>query len=412
MRLIRFVVRNWPLKIGAVLLAVILYGAMVVLQTSQEFPGMVAVETTNQPGQSYLVKPDPMPQVGHIKYIAPGDVPISQASFRATIDLSNAKVSDSAYNWFKVTLVTTDPRIQILDYQPQQIRVTLDPIIEKQVDVHVDYGTPPAGLQPGAPVVSQSTVMVSGAASIVARVSYADAQVRIDSSGLDVSQDPTLIALDASGAVVDNVTFSQQTVHVEIQVGSQIRSESVPVSPVIRGDPAPGYDITSIDVTPSVVSVRGQADALALLGSKAGTASISVAGATSDVSVKVNLSLPDGVTSDTTGQITIVIHIASPASTRSFNVGVIVDGARSDRAYSLSTDSVVVTLGGATAALNALDPTTLVAAVSVAGLDNGTHTVTVSFAAPAGIRVLPIRPAVITVTISIGPAPTPTPSPS
>jgi len=158
--------------------------------------------------------------------------------------------------------------------------------------------------------------------------------------------------------------------------------------------------------------VRGQADALALLGSKAGTASISVAGATSDVSVKVNLSLPDGVTSDTTGQITIVIHIASPASTRSFDVGVIVDGARSDRAYSLSTDSVVVTLGGATAALNALDPTTLVATVSVAGLDNGTHTVSVSFDAPAGIRVLPIRPTEITVTISTGPAPTPTPSPS
>jgi YbbR domain-containing protein len=412
MRVIRFIFRNWPLKIGAILLAVILYGAMVVLQTTQQFAGTVAVETLNQPDNSYLVKPDPMPAVSDIRFLAPADVPISQSSFRATIDLTDAKVSDSDYSWVKVQLVATDQRIQIVDYQPQQIRVTLDQIIPRQVPVHVDYGTPPAGLQPGTPVLSISMVQVTGAASIVSRVSYAEARVRIDSSGLDVSQDPDLVAIDAAGNTVDNVTFSPRTVHVDIPIGSQTRTENIPVdvADAIQGSPAPGYYITSIDVSPPTVAVQGQADALALLKGKANITSISISGATSDVSKKVSLALPLGVTSDT-GQISVVIHLQSPISTRSLTVGLVLEGARSDRTYTLSTASVIVTLGGATAALNALDPATLVATISVVGLDNGSHSVAISYSAPAGIRVLAISPPEITVTVAT-PVPSPSPVPS
>jgi YbbR domain-containing protein len=353
-----------------------------------------------------------MPKVEGIKYLAPADVPISQSSFRASIDLTSAKVNDSEYNWVKVQLVPTDPRIQILDYEPQQIRVTLDPVITKTVEIHVEYGQPPAGLIPGTPVLSSSTVDVSGAAAIVGRIAYAEASVRIDSSGLDVSQDPVLVAIDASGAVVDNVTFAERTVHVAIQVGSKIRSETVPVFANIKDDPAPGYYMTSVTVTPSVVSVRGQADALSLLKNLASTTAISISGATSDISVKVNLDLPTGVTSDTTGPIQVVIHVQSPQSTRNVSVGLAATGTRPDRTYTLSAPSVTVTLGGATAALNALDVSTLYATVNVDGLDIGTHVVTVTFTAPAGIKVLPITPAKITVVVAGQPVATPTPTPT
>ena len=45
MRVLRFIVRNWPLKIGAVLLAAILYGAMVVLQSTTSWQGAVPTRT-------------------------------------------------------------------------------------------------------------------------------------------------------------------------------------------------------------------------------------------------------------------------------------------------------------------------------------------------------------------------------
>jgi YbbR domain-containing protein len=383
---------------------------MVVLQTTQQFPGTVAIEVQRQPIDSSLIEPKSMPEVSGIRYLAAAEVPISQASFSASIDLSNAKVSDTEYSWVKVQLVSNDQRIQIIDYQPQQIRVTLDPIVDKPVGVRVVYTTPPAGLSPGLPTLTPSTVNVKGAASIVSKVAYAEARVQIEASGLDVSQDPSLVARDASGAAVDNVTFTPRIVHVDMQVGSQLRSETVPVHVITSGSPAAGYTVTSVEVTPSVVSVLGQADAVALLKGKADTVAIPVGGATSDISTKVNLALPSGVTATTTGQITVVIHLQSPASTRSVIVGVVLAGTRSDRQYSLSAPSVIVTLGGATAALNALDASTLVATASVAGLDVGTHTVTVTYSPPAGIRVLAISPAQITVTIA-NPASPPTPTP-
>jgi YbbR domain-containing protein len=185
----------------------------------------------------------------------------------------------------------------------------------------------------------------------------------------------------------------------------------VPVSPVIVGSPASGYYITSIDVTPSVVSVRGQADALAQLKGKAGTKAISIAGATADVSVTVALDLPGNVTSDTTGTISVVIHLRSPDSSRSLSVGVVPTGARPDLIYYLSTPSVIVTLGGATAALNAFDTSTLVASVSVVSLDVGTHTVTLTITVPPGIRVVSISPAQVVVTVVAPPSPSPSPVP-
>ncbi|HEX7496307.1 MAG TPA: CdaR family protein, partial [Candidatus Limnocylindrales bacterium] len=416
---LRFIFRSWPLKIGAVLLAIILYVGMVFLQTTQEWPGTIAIEFVNQPATAVLMKPDlslanSLPTVSNIRYVAAPDVPVTRDSFRATVDLANVKVSENEDTLVKVQLVAPDPRIQILDYQPQQLTVALDPVVHKQVSVQVDTGAVPSALQPGTPVLSASTVDASGAASIVRRVAYADAQIRIDASGLDVSQDVVLVAHDATGAVVDSgkVTFSPRTVHVAVQVGSKQLTETVPVNPITVNSPAAGYIISSIDVNPAVVAVKGQADALVLLKGLANTQPISIAGATADVSTTVGLDLPSGVTADEVPQITVTVHLQSPPSTRSVSVGLVPEGARSDRIYSLSTPSVTITIGGATAALNAFDTSTLVGMVSVGGLDVGAHSVIVTTALPPGIKLVGISPSQITVTVTNAPTPPPAPSAS
>jgi YbbR domain-containing protein len=410
MRILRFILRNLPLKIGAVLLAIILYVAMVALQSTQQWPGTIAIEMVNQPTGASLVDPQSIPPVSDIRYLAPPDVPVSQASFRATADLANITPSETNSTLVKVQLAADDPRIQIIDYRPQQVSVNLQPIVHKQVGVVVDYIAVPSGVQPGTPVLSASTVDVSGASSIVRGVAFAQAGVRVDASGLDVNTDVDLVARDASGAQVNYVTLNPRTVHVQALVGSQVRSETVPVNPVIGGSPAAGYYITSIDINPSTAVVSGQADALNALSGKANTRAISIAGATSDVAATVSLDLPNGVTSSA-GSIAVVIHLQSPASTRSVSVGVVPVGAHPDRTYTLSTPSVIVTLGGATAALNAFDTSTLVANVSVGSLDVGTFSVTVSIVVPPGIKVVAISPVQITVTIVAPPSPPP-PSPS
>jgi YbbR domain-containing protein len=406
MRVVRFIVRNWPLKVGAVLLAAILYTAMVVLQNTAAWPGSVAIDLVNQPSGSYLMDAKLIPAVSGIRYIAPPDVPVSQSSFRATADLTAAKVSESDSSIVRVKLEADDQRIQIIDYQPQQLSVSLNPVAHKQVSVLVKTGTPPAGLQPGTPVQSITTADVSGASSVVRRVAYATAQVRVDASGLDIDEDVDLVAMDASDVLVPGVTFDPRTVHVQIQVGSQLRTETgVPVSPVIAGAPASGYYMTSIDIQPSVITAEGQADGLALLKGQASTKPIDISGATHDITVNVALDLPKGVSAGATTTVAVTIHLTSPVASRSVSVGVVPAGARSDRIYTLSTPSVIVTLSGATAALNAFDTSTLVGTVSVGSLDVGSHAVSISVVVPAGINVVTISPFQVTVTIAAVPVP-------
>jgi YbbR domain-containing protein len=411
MALLRFVFRNWALKLSAVVLAIVLFVGMVALQNAQAWAGEVPIVPVNQPTTASLI--GTLPNVTKIRFIASPDVPITQASFRATIDLSGVTVSDSENSLVRVQLVATDPRIQIIDFQPQQIGVTLDPIIRKTVSVRVEEpaGSVPTGLTMGTQTLSVQQVEVEGAQSAVVKVAYAQALIRIDASGLDFNDNVDLVAVDAAGAdVTGTLQLNPRTVHVQIQIGSQLRTQTVPVSPVITGAPAAGYNVSAIDITPPVVGVRGQADALALLHGVAATKGISVAGATADVSVKVALNLPSGVDAPDVTTISIVVHLQSQGSSRTVNVGVAPTGARSDRIYSLSTPSIALTIGGATAALDAFDSSNLVATAPVGDLDAGIHVVQVSISLPPGIKMLSMNPSSIQVSVTVPATPVPSSS--
>ncbi len=411
MALLRFVFRNWALKLSAVALAIVLFVGMVALQNAQAWAGEVPIVPVNQPTTASLI--GTLPNVTKIHFIASPDVPITQASFRATIDLAGVTVSDSENSLVRVQLVATDPRIQIIDFQPQQIGVTLDPIVRKTVSVRVEEpaGSMPTGLSLGTQSLSVQQVEVEGAQSAVAKVAYAQALVRIDASGLDFNDNVDLVAVDAAGAAVTgSLQLDPRTVHVQIQIGSQLRTQSVPVSPVITGAPAAGYNVSAIDISPPIVGVRGQADALALLHGVAATKGISIAGATADVSVKVALNLPSGVDAPGVTTVAVVVHLQSQGSSRTVTVGVAPDGARPDLIYTLSTPSITVTIGGATAALDAFDTSTLTATVSVASLDAGVHAVPVSISLPPGIKMLSMNPATIQVTVTVPATPVPSSS--
>jgi YbbR domain-containing protein len=411
MNIFRFIFGNWALKAGALSLAVILYVGMVALQATQQWPGTVSIQPVNQPADSFLVSPQTLPAVGSIRYIAPPDVRVTADSFSATIDLKDVKVASTS-TLVKVDLISEDPRVQIIDYQPHQLAVTLDPIQAKTVPVKVSYTTPPAGLQVGHQTLSVSEVQAVGASTKVATVASAEARVRIDASGLDVNAEVPLVAVDVNGATVEDVQLTPSTVQVRIQIGSQLRSQTVPVTPVIKGSPAAGYYVTSIDVTPLVVSVSGEADVLAALNGSANTQPMSIAGATGDVAAKVALNLPAGVEAPDVTTVTVVVHLSSPSQTRSVTIGLVPDGAKSDLVYRFSTPNVTVTLGGAAAALNAFDTSNLVGIVSVGTLAPGTYTVQVTVNVPSGLKIVSISPARITVTVTIPPSPPPSISPS
>jgi YbbR domain-containing protein len=408
---LRIVLHNWPLKVGAIALATLLYGGLVLTERSRVFPDSVPIEGLNRPTDVVLLSD--LGVVREIRYFTADEqgVLLDTSSFRATVDLANVDPSAGAVSR-AVRVEAIDPRVSVLDWEPKQVNVRLDQIVRRTVPVIVDRGVVPPGLDVREAVVSASEVairevVVRGPESIVRRVVQAEARVRIDPSGLDVNQEVELVPVDVTGVQLSPVDVEPAAVRVRIAVFTDRQTRSLPVNPIVTGTPAAGWEVEAISVTPLVVTVEGDADELAPLVAL-DTLAVSVAGASGDIEATVAFDLPDGVLPLGEEAATVTVSLRQVAGTRTLQAGLALFGARSDRTYDAAVDRVLVTLGGPIADLDRIDAAALVATIDVSGLAPGTYELAVSIGLPTGVSLVGVAPDHVTITI--GPAATPAPS--
>jgi YbbR domain-containing protein len=402
-RALDFLLRNWPLKLGAILLATVLYSGLVLAQNVRTFTGEVPVDFIRPPTGATLISE--LEPVTVIRYRAPLDVGVvGPDRFRATVDLSTVQATAGGPPVsVPITLIALDQRIQIVDFQPREEQVQLDPVEERDMPVTVTMGTVPDTVTVGPPNVDPQTVTVRGASSRVDSVSQILARVPIDASALNVDRDVDLVAVDTNGNQVPNIEIDPQRAHVTITVAQQLATRTLPIAPQLTGTPAPGFRITSVTVDPLVVTVSGEASVVSLLQS-AQTVPLDVTGRTSDLEAEVSLALPNGVTVSGTDTVRIMLSIEQETGTQTFGVGVALSGELAGYSYSVSPDHVNVTLGGPTLNLASLDPASLIATANVADLTPGTHTVQLDFAPPDGLDVVSLDPTEVTVTVAPPPS--------
>ena len=408
-RIGRLIFHNWPLKLAAIVLASMLYAGLVISQSAQELPGSIRVDVLNQPADTSLVQNPP--QVTRIRYVAIS-APTARAtpdSFRATIDLKDVDPL-AGPTVVPIRVESVDPRFTALSWDPPSVQIRLDPLKDQVVKVNVVTGAIPATLQVRPAVVTPDTVTVRGPASVIDRVTSVRADVTIEPSGLNIDRDVDLIPVDDVGNRVTPVKVDPATAHVHIDVISEPQTHSVPVNANVTGTPATGYEVVSVAVDPAVVTLQLDLNQVADLPA-ADTAPISISGATQSVEADVGLALPAGVLSlkDTTVHVTVTIR--AKASTRTFDAGIIVSGARADLLYSLSVNHALATVGGSLADLQRLDGASFVLTAPVGGLGPGTHEVALEANLPIGLTMVGVEPPKVTVTISVPPSAAPSTGP-
>lgn len=407
---VRFVVRNWPLKLAAILLATLLYAGLIVSASAETFRGRISIQVLNQPEQTFIL--GSLEDVTSVRYISVGsDRPsVTSSSFTATIDLAGVEAIAGAPPVNVPVVVKAVDSLQVVDFSPSRVAVRLDPLVTKDVEVRVDLGNVPPGLDVREPVVSDDMVAVSGPDSAVRFVTAALARVRIDPSGLDVNETVGLLPVDARGEVVEGVDVQPSAVRVTIQIGSQLATRTLPVRAVVTGTPAESVEIASIDAQPSLVTIEGEADSLDGLVS-IDTRPISIAGATTDVVTEVGLVLPEGVAVLDVDQVRVTILLRLREGTRSIEAGIEIVNGDPGFAYRPAVAAVLLTVGGTIDALDALDASLLTARLDVAGLGEGTSAVPVTVDLPPGVTLAAASPAEVAVTVTgvVAQAPTPTP---
>lgn len=408
-RAFAFLIHNWPLKLAAVCLAALLYGVLVVTQSTQARTDLrIPILRTNEPADVILLSD--LGSVTQVRFFIPDDsgIRVDSSSFEAMADLSQAD-PNAATTFVNVNVRAIDDRISVLDFAPRQISVRVEKLQAIQnVPVVVKRLSDPAGLDIREPVFEPATVTVRGPASLVRRVDRVEARIQIDPTGLDFDRDVPLIPVDVVGEALSPVDVEPTTVRVRVLVFGNAQTRSIPVVANVTGTPAPGFEIASIAVKPLVLPVEGDQDDLVALA-HLDTEPMSVNGATTTIDRMVKIALPAGVRAVAASEVQVTITLRPVTATRNFSAGIVLSGARSDRTYSLTFDRVLVTVGGSVADLDRLEGRTFDVRAEVGGLGPGKHVVPIVANLPAGLALVAASPASVEVTIGL-PATSPVPS--
>jgi YbbR domain-containing protein len=410
-RALEFVLRNWPLKLAAIGLATVLYAGVVLSENTRSWPGQVAITVVDPPPGGVLLAPPG--SVSAIRYRAPLDVAgqLTGESFRATVDLSGLEPqAGGPAITVPVRLTATDPRVEVVDFSPRTMDVRLDSVVARRMPVTVERGVAPEGLVLGPPQVEPATVLVRGASSRVDDVQAIVARIVVDASGLNIDGAVELEATDEAGDLVPGVEVTPGEARVRIDVARELAYAVLPVVVDLAGTPAAGFRIDRVEVDPAAVTVSGEAPAVERLASVR-TAAVPVDGLTEDWSGPVALLLPSEISLIGDPEARVTIGIGPAQGSRAIQAGLVPVGARRDRVTTLSTGSVLVTVSGDIATLDALgsgETAPLVGEVDVTGLGNGRHEVPVTVSPPAGISVISVAPSTVVARIAL-PSATPTP---
>ncbi len=398
----RWLLRNWHLKLGAVALATILYTGLVFSGSFSELTfGSIPVTSVNQPDGTYLLSQ----QLGavDVRYRVSTEAPlrVTAESFAVTVDLSAYKMTASPEaQSLPIRVRSLLDGMTILSWSPRTVSVAIDRLSARNVRVVVDRGDVPAGLEIGTPVVSDQQVVASGPASRLRQVDRAVARVRIDESGIDVSAQVELVPVDIDGRTVPSVELAPSTVQVDIDVRTVETSKTVPVRPVLSGTPATGFEVASVIVDPAVVTLHGAPADLADI-TEVLTQPISLAGMHARVSVVATLLIParTHLPVDGSPPPTVTIQIRETIASRTLLLGVVCTGQPSGSACLPQLSQVAVTVRGTLNAVTALNPATLSAVLNVSGLAPGSHDLVPTVSLPTGISPVGVSPGSVTAVI-------------
>lgn len=367
-------------------------------ETTRTFDGRLPVERPEVPA-------------GYVARGALGDVAVrlrgtdvvlakvTSADLHASVDLGAVDLGPGGSFELPVRVVADTAGVAVVDVAPAMVTLRIERLASRTVAVQASLAnSPPAGWVAGTPVLSPREVGLDGPESAVAQVAAVTVSVRFGDAPLDVVQTAQPIPVDAAGAPVDGVRVEPKTVEVRVAVLPEATTRSVPVVPVLRGAPAPGWWLAGVAVDPLVVVVRGSQAALGALG-RLNTLPLDVGGLAGDRVYSTSVALPAGVTLAGPAEVTVRVAVTPLTGTRAYSLAVAVASLPMGLAAEVETRAVEVVLAGPQTQLAAVTAEQLAVTIDVAGLGVGTHQVPVVVAAPAGLAVTSVQPPRATVTI-------------
>lgn len=414
--------KNLRTLLWAFILALAVWVAAVTAADPDEvraLPSPVTVEVVGQdPG---LVISSDYPKQVEVTLRAPTSVweRISgdPASVRAVLDLSGLS---SGQHSVGIQVQVSERPARLVSVTPATVNLALEPLATRKLTINLSLaGQPAVGYQAGDPSLSPLQVVVAGAESQVQQAVKAAVTLSLDGVREDVRKSLTVQVLDADGRPLDGLSVSPQTVDVDVPVSQRGGYRDLAVKVVVRGQVASGYRLTDISVFPPVVTVfSSDPNVVSALPGVVETQPLDLQNANEDVTTRLDLNLPEGVS--VVGEQTVLIQAGiSPieSSITLSNEVVQVTGLPEGLTAQVLPATVDVILSGPLPLLDTLTRQDIRVTVDLTGLTAGTHQLTPRVEILiADVVVESILPGTVEVTLVPSgtpyPLPTSTPTPT
>lgn len=306
--------------------------------------------------------------------------------------------------------VAIDEREVVLKGQdPTVLTVQLDTVITKTVPVTVEIMDNTAfGYDPQTPSVSPTEIVVTGPGQQVNEVFQARARVFMRNARSQVERFQNVELLNDHQQPVELVTASPSAVEVIVPVQAWPGSKQVAVRVDLQGQPANGFRLGPLTVSPSTVSLRGSSSLLNDIAFVA-TEPISVTGGMADLYAQLRLLLPQGVTAYDTEtpekiveMVDVVIGVLPVEDSRRMTLRLLPRGLASELRAEIALDTVEVILSGPKNILDALNSDDMYAFVDLDNQQPGNYVLKPTVVIPTGIRQEGVLPETVEVIITNG----------
>ena len=323
---------------------------------------------------------------------------LQSRNLQAYIDLTG--YTKGAYD-VPIEIVPDDKNVHVTEMQRRQLRIQLDEIITKTVDVHVSVmDSTEYGYSWETPVVEPSSLLIRGPAQLVNQAVVAEAPVYLRGATAQVERIQTVQVLNRQDQPVANVLAEPAAVEVTIPVERWPGRRSVAVRVKLVGSPATGYRLGRVTPEPSNIVLYGNAAALEQVPGFVETAPLSLDGATAEILVRLELILPDGVNASDGNTVAVVAEVLPIEDGLTMTLRPIVRGVGLGLQATFAPDTVDVILSGPLTSLNALGSDDVYAILDVNRLLPGSYVIKPNVAKPEEIRNEGVLPETVEVLIT------------
>ncbi|HSH03331.1 MAG TPA: CdaR family protein [Anaerolineae bacterium] len=291
----------------------------------------------------------------------------------AQVDLSQAPLGTSR---LPVTVPFDREGLNITDYYPREVTVTIEEIVTRDIPIRVDIlGSTARGYDREAPIIEPTTVAVTGPASRVSNLAEAVVTLHLDNARETTARQLSLLIFrDNAGASVsvNNLNLSTRSVNVTVPINQLAGFAEKPVTAQWVGEPAEGYRVTNVTVEPNSLLVTGPAAQLDALD-RLLTEQIDIEGITSSFTQPVTIELPTNIALEEIQPILVQVEIEPILTTDAILKNIDILDLAPGYTATIQPADVRVFVIGPLPILNGLQESDIRVTVDLFGLEAGIH---------------------------------------